>query len=145
VTSRRFAPFGEDKLTIFEESRGIVIPTPTVNTPVGGSPTVEDVIPTCYTDDPATRGNAIACRNALISMGSSFCDVAQDYLVLCQADDAEIVGWNYYNVTGGVAADCSDVAIGASWIIDNCSSCSQDNCLVEGACPLSWLFEVLNV
>jgi hypothetical protein len=69
-------------------------------------------------------------------MGTSFCDVAGDYSVLCQSGSVEIVGWNYYNVTTGVAADCSDVAIGASWVIDNCSSCSQDDCAVEGESPL---------
>jgi hypothetical protein len=68
-------------------------------------------------------------------MGTSFCDVAVDYAVLCQSGGAEIVGWNYYNVATGVAADCSDVAIGVSWIIDNCSDCSQDDCAVEGSYP----------
>jgi hypothetical protein len=143
-TSQRCATHERSKgktLTPPEESRGIAIPKPPVaatsHSPLG-FPSAADVIPACYTDDPALRGDAIACRNALITMGTSFCDVvAADYAVLCQSGSVEIIGWNYYNVTTGVTADCSDVAIGASWIIDNCSSCSQDNCYVEGGCPFN--------
>jgi hypothetical protein len=31
-----------------------------------------------------------------------------------------------------VQTSCSDAAVAASWVIDNCSSCAQDSCLVEG-------------
>lgn len=42
------------------------------------------------------------------------------------------MGWNYYALPGGVQTSCSDAAVAASWVIDNCSTCLQDNCLVEG-------------
>jgi hypothetical protein len=86
----------------------------------------------CQTDYQATRGNAIACRNYLIQTGTYTCSSGDSYATLCTAGDAEIVGWNYYDIAGGVQTSCSDAAVAASWIIDNCSTCSQDNCLVEG-------------
>jgi len=54
---------------------------------------------------------------------------------MCSAGDTDVVGWNYWNVGGGdLIADCSDVAGGLSYIIDNCSSCYSDYCKVEGEC-----------
>lgn len=50
------------------------------------------------------------------------------------------MGWNYYAVPGGVQTSCSDAAVAASWIIDNCSTCPQDKCLVEGMLFPSYCF-----
>ena len=112
------------------ESRNLSVPLAPVRSPGGAS--ARATFPACYGDAPAARRDAIACRNALISVGGYRCDVAGAYSVLCRAGSAEIVGWNYYNVTVGVAAYCSDVAVGASWAIDHCSGCPQDYCPVEG-------------
>lgn len=86
----------------------------------------------CQFDYQATRVNAIACRNYLIQTGTYTCSSGDSYATLCTAGDAEIVGWNYYDIAGGVQTSCSDAAVAASWVIDNCSTCPQDNCLVEG-------------
>lgn len=96
--------------------------------------TQRDVIPSCIETGNfyGTRSNAIACRNYLISASPNACDVPGTSTVLCTAGDTEIVGWNYFNDLDGVDEDCSDVAIGASWIIDNCSDCQSDSCPVEG-------------
>jgi hypothetical protein len=87
-----------------------------------------------YNNFPATRSDAIACRNYLITAGNSYCDVPADdeYAVLCTSGNSEILGWNYYNVSGALLAYCSDTAVGASWVIDQCSTCTADNCAVEG-------------
>jgi hypothetical protein len=58
--------------------------------------------------------------------------VGNDFSVLCTAGDTEILGWNYYNVVGGLLLYCNDAAVGASWIIDTCSTCPGDDCAVEG-------------
>jgi len=87
----------------------------------------------CQSTYQASRGNAIACRNYLIQTGSATdCSTGESTLVLCTAGDAEIVGWNYYRNPGGVTTSCSDAAVAASWVIDNCSTCTSDDCLVEG-------------
>jgi hypothetical protein len=91
-------------------------------------------------DAPATRSDAIACRNYLITAGNSACDVpaVDEYIALCTSGSSEIVGWNYYDIPGALLASCSDVAVGASWVIDNCSTCPADNCAVQGVFHVWW-------
>ncbi|KAF2401665.1 hypothetical protein EJ06DRAFT_555331 [Trichodelitschia bisporula] len=92
----------------------------------------------CSLTYPASRANAIACRNYLIQTGTFTCSSGPDFSVLCTAGDSEILGWNYYNLNGGVNTQCSDAAVAASWVIDNCSSCPGDSCDVEGSHPATY-------
>jgi hypothetical protein len=89
-----------------------------------------------------TRGNAIACRNYLIQVGTYDCSTGPTYYQLCTAGDAEIIAYNYYNVQGGVYSDCADAAVAASWVIDNCSTCGDDNCFVQGVLAFFCLVHV---
>lgn len=52
--------------------------------------------------------------------------------VLCTAGDTEVIDWFDFSLGGAAFADCSDVALGAGWIIDNCSAGGNDVSLVEG-------------
>jgi hypothetical protein len=104
---------------------------------------VAQYTPSCVSNDvPATRSDAIACRNYLITAGSTPCDIpaADEYVALCTSGISEILGWNYYDVPGALLASCSDAAVGASWVIDNCSTCPADNCGVQGL--FNWSFYV---
>jgi hypothetical protein len=103
-------------------------------TTLASSAAKADYQPSCPLQYLATRSNAIAARNYLISVGNEYCDVPSQYswVVLISIGDAEILGYNYYGLGSGVYANCSDVAIGASWVIDHCSTCGDDNCGVDG-------------
>jgi hypothetical protein len=111
------------------EIRGITLPPhPQVESAPYGQ--------TCaYNVRPTVRSGAIACRNYLITIASSTCNVEKQASVLCSAGYSQIQGWNYFNNVNGVNATCGDVAIAASWVIETCPSCSADNCAVEGMHP----------
>ncbi|KAF2435942.1 hypothetical protein EJ08DRAFT_656289 [Tothia fuscella] len=84
-----------------------------------------------------TRSNAIACRNYLTEISTYDCSIGagEQWRVQCTIGNAEVVGSNYYNYSGGLSSTCGSVAIAAGWVIDNCSTCGDPNCWVEGSYP----------
>ncbi|OBT56884.1 hypothetical protein VE04_01982 [Pseudogymnoascus sp. 24MN13] len=78
-------------------------------------------IPTCENNYTLPRNGAQACVNYLAALGSKSCAVSGRFVQqMCTDNGASIMGANIKNLAS-VASSCSDVAIAAQWIYDNCA------------------------
>ncbi|OBT80576.1 hypothetical protein VF21_00484 [Pseudogymnoascus sp. 05NY08] len=77
-------------------------------------------IPTCEDNYTLPKNGAQACVNYLSALGSKSCAVSGTFVQqMCTDNGASIMGANIKNLAS-VASSCSDVAIAAQWIYDNC-------------------------
>ncbi|KAJ2980575.1 hypothetical protein NQ176_g2556 [Zarea fungicola] len=63
----------------------------------------------------------IACFHYLQNLGTTPC-VAGENTRMCEAGDAVVIG---SSIGGGSSSYCSDVALGALWVIDHCTRPDQ--------------------
>jgi len=112
--------------------------------PSKNKPGVFSAVRECYIRQPGQRGNAISCRNYLIAASTQTVTIAagsdHQTIALCYDKNnpsaaTEISGWNLNGRSGALIESNADIAISASWIIDNCSACSSDTCDIEGQSP----------
>lgn len=83
-------------------------------------------IPTCEDNYTLPRAGAQVCLNYLAALGSKSCVVSGTFVQqMCTDNGASIMGANIKNLAS-VASSCSDVAIAAQWIYDNCGLDATD-------------------
>ncbi|PPQ94358.1 hypothetical protein CVT25_000686 [Psilocybe cyanescens] len=76
-----------------------------------------------------SAANAKACVTYLRNLGTTPCGLTSDNIIFCQSGDAAIGGSNLKGQGQLVSSYCSDVAIGAQNILNQCT---QSNGQVEG-------------
>ncbi|KFY34439.1 hypothetical protein V494_06774 [Pseudogymnoascus sp. VKM F-4513 (FW-928)] len=77
-------------------------------------------IPTCEDNYKLPKAGAQVCINYIKALGSKSCAVSGGFVQqMCFDNGAAIMGANIKNLPS-VASACSDVAIAAQWVYDNC-------------------------
>lgn len=77
-------------------------------------------IPTCEDNYTVSKNGAQACINFINALGTKPCTVSGKFVQnMCTAQGASIMGANIKNLAS-VSSHCSDVAIAAQWVYDNC-------------------------
>lgn len=83
-------------------------------------------IPTCEDNYELPKKGAQVCINFLSALGSKACAVSGKFVQqMCTDHGASIMGANIKN-QASVQSSCSDVAIAAQWIYDNCGLDTTD-------------------
>lgn len=83
-------------------------------------------IPTCEDNHELPRKGAQVCINFISALGSKPCAVTGKFVQqMCTDHGASIMGANVKNLAT-VQSSCSDVAIAAQWIYDNCGLDTTD-------------------
>lgn len=81
---------------------------------------------------PGRVDGAKACIAYLRARGTWNCHVTRDTTEMCGAEGIiKIIGMAN-PAKGETTSLCSDVADAAQYVLDHCSTCPQDSCLVEG-------------
>ncbi|OBT70434.1 hypothetical protein VE03_00126 [Pseudogymnoascus sp. 23342-1-I1] len=87
---------------------------------LSGKRSVGATIPTCEDNYKLPKAGAQVCINFISALGSKSCAVSGKFVQqMCTDHGASIMGANIKNLAT-VASSCSDVAIAAQWIYDNC-------------------------
>ncbi|KFY88383.1 hypothetical protein V500_06382 [Pseudogymnoascus sp. VKM F-4518 (FW-2643)] len=93
---------------------------------LSGKRAVGATIPTCEDNYELPKKGAQVCINFLSALGSKACAVSGKFVQqMCTDHGASIMGANIKN-QARVQSSCSDVAIAAQWIYDNCGLDTTD-------------------
>jgi len=78
-------------------------------------------VPECNNNNaPDSYDGAQACANYLWNLGKTMCVVPYPTIVMCSASDYSKIGGTCLIAGGSTQSYCSDVALGAQWVINNC-------------------------
>lgn len=87
-------------------------------------------------------GDATICKNYLKSLGKEECRATRSGSVFCVSGKTVVKGFAVGPTATG--SWCEHVAAAVGWVLDNCSTCRENDCPVSGM-RRKILFEMLFV